>query len=164
KPVPNARLLFANPVVEARADEQGRFKVALPRPFNDVNGPARDVGVHAFPHAGEPYLNTVVATDFPRGVVRRQVEGKLPRGVLVRGEVTEAGSGKPVAGAYVTHAGLFATYAVSGPDGSYQLGVPAGTGYLLVTHPSCEYVPQILGSRGGGMNNPGGGSAEKPAG
>jgi RNA polymerase sigma factor (sigma-70 family) len=164
RPVPHARLLFANPVVEGSADEQGRFKVALPRPLNDVNGPARDAGAHAFPHPGEPYLNAVVGIDFPRGVVRRQVEVKLPRGVLLRGKVTEAGSGKSVAGAYVTHAGLSQTYAVSGPDGSYRLGVPAGTGYLLVTHPSCAYVPQILGSLGGGMNNPGGGSAEKPAG
>src|SRR5262249_23004548 len=101
---------------------------------------------------------------FPRGVVRREVEVKLPRGVLVRGKVTEAGSGKPVADAYVTHGGLRETYAVTGPDGAYQLGVPAGTGYLLVTHPSGEYVPQVLGSLGGGVNNPAGGSAEKPAG
>ena len=77
---------------------------------------------------------------------------------------TEADSGKPVAGAYVTHGRLRETYAVTGPDGSYQLGVPAGIGHLLVTHPSGEYVPQILGSRGGGVGNPDGGNSEKPAG
>jgi RNA polymerase sigma factor (sigma-70 family) len=164
KPVPNARLILANPIVSAKADEQGRFKVALFGPSDYGNGPERGVGVHAFPHPGEPYLNAFAETDFPRGVVHREVEVKLPRGVLVRGKVTEAGSGKPVAGAYVTHAGLRETYAVTGPDGSYQLGVPAGTGYLLATHPSGEYVPQILGSLGGGVNNPAGGSAEKPAG
>ncbi len=165
KPVPHARLMFANPIVEAKADEQGRFKVALFGPSDDLNGrPVRDIGIHAFPHPGEPYLNAFVGVDFPRGVVRREAEVKLPRGVLVRGKVTEAGSGKPVAGAYVTHAGLRETYAVTGPDGGYQLGVPAGTGHLLVTHPSGEYVPQILGSLGGGENNPDGGSSEKPAG
>jgi RNA polymerase sigma factor (sigma-70 family) len=164
KPVPNARLMFANPIVYAKADEQGRFKVALYGPSDDGNGPVRDIGVHVFPHPGEPYLSTFAGIDFPRGVVHREVEVKLPRGVLVRGKVTEAGSGKPVAGAYVTHGGLRETYAVSGPDGSFQLGVPAGTGYLLVTHPSGEFIPQILGSLGGGGNNPAGGSAEKPAG
>jgi RNA polymerase sigma factor (sigma-70 family) len=164
KPVANARLMFANPIVSAKTDGQGRFKVALFGPSDYGNGPVRDIGIHAFPHPGEPYLNAFVGVDFPRGVVHREAEVKLPRGVLVRGKVTEAGSGKPVAGAYVTHAGLRETYAVTGPDGTYQLGVPAGTGYLLVTHPSDEYVPQILGSLGGGGNNPGGGSAEKPAG
>jgi hypothetical protein len=53
---------------------------------------------------------------------------------------------------------------VSGPDGSYRLGVPAGAGWLLATHPSGEYVPQIIGSGGGGFNHPTGGSFEKPSG
>src|SRR5205085_7992079 len=105
EPVPNARLMFANPIVGAKADERGRFKVALYGPSDDGNGPVRDIGIHAFPHPGEPYLNAFVGVDFPRGVVRREIEVKLPRGVPVRGKVTEAGSGKPVAGAYVTHAG-----------------------------------------------------------
>jgi RNA polymerase sigma factor (sigma-70 family) len=158
KPVPHARLLFANPIVEAEADGQGRFHVALY--FTTTN----DVGVHASPPPGEPYVDTFQGIDFPRGVVRREIEVKLPRGVLVRGKVTEAGSGKPVAGAYVTHGGLRKTYAVTSPDGSYRLGVPAGAGRLMVTHPSNEYVPQIIGSAGGGLNNPGGGSLENPAG
>jgi RNA polymerase sigma factor (sigma-70 family) len=159
KPVPHARLIFANPIVEAEADEQGRFKVALFGP-----GHGNDVGVHAYPPPGEPYVNTFQGIDFSRGVVHRQVEVKLPRGVLVHGKVTEAGSGKPVAGAYVTHGGLRETYAVTGPDGSYRLGVPAGAGRLMVTHPSDEHIPQILGSGGGGINNPAGGSFQKPAG
>ena len=35
------------------------------------------------------------------GLVKQEVKIALPRGVLVRGKVTEAGSGKPVAGAGV---------------------------------------------------------------
>jgi RNA polymerase sigma factor (sigma-70 family) len=154
KPVPHARLMFANPIVEAEADEQGRFKVSLFGPRDYGTGLVLDIGVHAYPPTGEPYVNTFQGIDFPRGVVRRKVEVKLPRGVLVRGKVTEAGSGKPVAGAYVTHGGLRETYAVSGPDGSYQLGVPAGAGRLLVTHPSGEYVSQIVGSGGGSLAKP----------
>jgi RNA polymerase sigma factor (sigma-70 family) len=164
KPVPHARLMFANPIVDAKADEQGRFKVGLFGPRDYGSGRVSDIGVHAYPPPGEPYVNTFHGLDFPRGVVRREVEVKLPRGVLVRGKVLEAGSGKPVAGAYVTHTGLRETYAASGPDGSYQLGVPAGAGRLLVTHPSGEYIPQIVGSAGGGINNLVGGSFEKPAG
>ncbi len=164
KPVPNARLMFANPIVEANADEQGRFKVSLFGPRDHGTGRVLDIGVHAYPPTGEPYVNTFQGIDFPRGVVRREVTVKLPRGVLVRGKVTEVGSAKPVAGAYVTHDGLRETYAVSGPDGSYQLGVPAGVGRLLVTHPSGEFVSQIVGSAGGGIDNPAGGSFQKPAG
>ncbi len=164
KPVAHARLMFANPIVEAKTDAEGRFNVALFGPRDYGNGPVRDIGVHAFPHPGEPYLNVFVGIDFPRGVVHRQVEVKLPRGVLVRGKVTEVGSGQPVAGAFVTHGGLRETHAVSRADGSYELGVPAGKGMLMVTHPSGEYIPMILGSLGGGANNPAGGSFEKPAG
>jgi RNA polymerase sigma factor (sigma-70 family) len=164
KPAANVRLMFANPIVEAEADDQGRFKVALFEAKDYGNGPVRDIGVHAFPHAGDPYLNAFVGVDFPRGVVHRKVEVKLPRGVLLRGKVTEAASGKPVAGAYVTHGSIRETHAVTGPDGTYQLGVPAGAGMLMVTHPSGEYIPMILGSLGGGGNNPAGGSFEKPAG
>jgi RNA polymerase sigma factor (sigma-70 family) len=166
KPVPHARLMIANPIISAQADAEGRFKVALfaAREGDPLTVYPRDVGIHAYAPAGEPYVNAFAGADFPRGVVRREVEVKLPRGVLVRGKVTEAGSGKPVAGAYVTHGGLRETYAVTGPDGSYQLGVPAGAGRLTATHPSGEYIPQIVGSAGGGINNPGGGSFDKPAG
>jgi RNA polymerase sigma factor (sigma-70 family) len=154
KPVPHARLLFANPIVESRTDDQGRFKVCLYLPRNDTIGDPNDIGVHAFPHPGEPYLNTFVGINFPKGVVRREVEVKLPRGVLVRGKVTEAGSGKPVSGAYIGHNGVREVHAVSGPDGSYQLGVPANSGHLLVTHPSNEFIPQVIGSAGGGFGKP----------
>jgi RNA polymerase sigma factor (sigma-70 family) len=154
KPVANARLIFANPIVAAKTDEQGRFKVSLYLPREDGFGNGNDIGVHAFPHPGEPYLNTFQGIDFPKGVVRREIEVKLPRGVLVRGTVTEAASGKPIAGAYVTHDGLREIHAVSAADGSYHLGVPAGSGHLLITHPSNEFIPQVVGSAGGGSGKP----------
>jgi hypothetical protein len=154
KPVPHARLLFANPIVEAKADEQGHFKVCLYLPRNDGISNPNDVGVHAYPHPGEPYVNTFVGIDFAKGVVRREIEVKLPRGVLVRGKVTEAESGKPVAGAYIGHDGVREIHAVSAADGTFQFGVPARSGFLLVTHPSNEYIPQVIGSAGGGFGKP----------
>jgi protocatechuate 3,4-dioxygenase beta subunit len=138
KPVPHARLEIANPVVGSRTDAEGKFRVTI--------FPARAIGIHVYPPAGEPYLHAYKDAVFAKGVVRQQVEIALPRGVLVRGKVTEAGSGKPVAGAYVEHTGVRGVHVKTGPDGSYQIGVPTGAGRLLVVHPSGEYIPEVLGT------------------
>jgi RNA polymerase sigma factor (sigma-70 family) len=165
KPVPHARLMLANPVIETRADAEGRFKVPLYTPRDDpFAGYPRDIAINAYPPPGEPYLAAAQGVDFPRGVVKREVNLALPRGVLLRGKITEAGSGKAVAGAYVSHDSRFDHCPVSAPDGSYQIGVAPGGVRLVVAHPSGEYIAQIVGSGGGGANNPNGGSATKPVG
>ncbi|HMC66204.1 MAG TPA: sigma-70 family RNA polymerase sigma factor, partial [Gemmataceae bacterium] len=141
KPVPHARLEIANPVAGGKADADGRFRISIYPPAKGVGG----VGIRAWPPEGDPYLTAWTGLDFPKGVVRREVEIVLPRAVLVHGKITEAGSGKPVAGAYVEHGAWWNNRAVSGPDGSYQIGVPAGKGRLFVVHPSGDYTPQVLG-------------------
>src|SRR5262245_42980770 len=50
----------------------------------------------------------------------------------VRGSVLEAFTGKPLAGASVSAAGQSA---VSGPDGSFELRLPAGSHALLTSAP-----------------------------
>src|SRR5262249_8172173 len=130
KPVPRARLEFANPIVNDQADAQGRFRVSLFSPIPD--GPktqqrGEHVAAFAYPPEGEPYLTGTANLHFPKGVVRREVEIALPRAVLVRGKITEAGSGKPVAGAYLECPGYWNVRVRSGPDGSCQMGVPEGT-------------------------------------
>jgi hypothetical protein len=81
----------------------------------------------------------------------------LTRGVLVRGRVTEAGSGRPVAGAVVTHQahernnpyfipGNAAWMngdeqkAVTDADGTFRLGVMPGPGYLQVKGSTDDYL------------------------
>jgi hypothetical protein len=156
KGVPHARLMLHNPIIEARTDAEGHFQVPLytPREGDAFVIFPRDITIHVWAPPGEPYLGAGASVDFPRGVVKREVELALPRGVLVRGRITEAGSGQPVAGACVADNGIFDHCVLSGPDGSFQVGVSPGGARLYVTHPSGEYVPQIVGSGGGSLDRP----------
>src|SRR5262249_37659915 len=80
----------------------------------------------------------------------------LPRGVMIRGSVTEEGTGRSVAGASVqffprNRSGRigFGDEAIvaSKEDSSYQVIVPPGKGYLLVVGPTLDYVPEQIGRR-----------------
>ena len=94
----------------------------------------------------------------PRGRSRR-LDIKLPRGVLIRGKVTEAGTGRPLAGVeHPVHprserddkvlSGWQAIVA-SQDDGSFQIAVPPGKGHLLVFGPTADYVLEEIGDRTG---------------
>ena len=77
---------------------------------------------------------------------------ELRRGVLVRGRVTEAASGEPVAGARVQYNDYNSSHisgaiepsrlntAISGPDGRFELPVPPEPSHLLVLGPTPDYV------------------------
>ena len=88
----------------------------------------------------------------PRGRSSSPLDLALPRGVLIRGKVTEEGSGKPVAGArigYISNPDRDPARRAPGTaarrppaDGSFQLGVVPGPGYLIVLGPSDDYVLQ----------------------
>ena len=89
----------------------------------------------------------------------------LPRGVLVRGRVTEEGSGKPIAGARIGYlsnpdrdvqSGAWNTRAVTAADGSFQFGVMPAPGYLTVLGPGEDYVLQEIGQRMALTGQPGG--------
>ena len=79
----------------------------------------------------------------------------MPRGIAVRGKVTEEGSGKPIAGAALTflpapadevtmdRARARPGYTAS--DGSFQLGALPGPGTLFATGPSDDFVLQAIG-------------------
>src|SRR5262249_46112035 len=136
---------------DARADAQGRYRV---NPF-----PGDTLDVWVYPPDGAPYL--VVnkrGVTWPEKAARHELDLTLPRGVLVRGKVTEAGSGKPVPGAAVqfqkrmtnnpqlarAQADPMAVWwvddALSGPDGGFQIAVQPGPGHLLVRGPTDDYV------------------------
>src|SRR5262249_29632080 len=93
------------------------------------------------------------------GKVKHRVELKLPRGTLVRGKVTEANSGRPVARASVQYFPQVANnpnyrgdvrtgwQAIerSGADGTFQVPVLPGPGHLLILGPGGDYVHQEIG-------------------
>lgn len=158
QPAPNARILaIASPdefgmgyqKVEGRTDGQGRFSL------NVFPGEYLRVIVH--PPEGTPYrtLRQVV----PWGqAARQETRLALPRGILVRGKVTEASTGQPVAGTRVQfrprennnpfyrrdfQAGATEENletAITGPDGRFQLAALPGPGHLLVLGPTLDYV------------------------
>jgi RNA polymerase sigma factor (sigma-70 family) len=150
-PVPHARLMIASPyIVDDQADADGRFRISI------FSGPHSkgDVGVHVYAPDGEPYMPASQGVHFDKGMVRREVEIALPRGVLLRGKITEAETGKPVAGAIVTYNADPSVRARSGPDGSYRVGGWPNAARLMVTHPSGGYLAQVIGSAGGTLDKP----------
>jgi RNA polymerase sigma factor (sigma-70 family) len=140
----------------ARTDRDGRFRVS------SAQGPmlsGEEKGIlMAFPPEGEPYCNTQKEFHWPRGVVKHTLDLALLRGSLVRGKVTEEGTGKPVAGALVRYvaqqdnpnlnaAGAgpynFANgrdMVATGADGTFRIAGLPGRGYLLIEGPDADYV------------------------
>jgi RNA polymerase sigma factor (sigma-70 family) len=142
-----------------RADGQGRFK---------INPYAGDYfRMRAFPAEGQPYLPQETELAWTTGAVKKEIDLKLARGVLIRGKATEQGTGRPVAGASVQFFPMnrsgdivygFEAIVAANEDGSFQLAVPPGKGYLMVLGPTLDYIPQEMGGGklyGGGQ--PGGG-------
>ena len=85
---------------------------------------------------GQPYLGVSKVFNWPKGAVEYPLDLALPRGVVIRGKVTEEGSGKPVAGARISFgtrrtaesAGASNGRAASGSDGSFPIAVSAQPG------------------------------------
>jgi RNA polymerase sigma factor (sigma-70 family) len=137
----------------SRADGRGRFR---------INPHAGDeFEVTAVAPAGQPYIPGESDFAWPRPAVRKELDLTLHRGVLIRGQVTEQGTGRPVPGAGVKFIAMsqlgrkpiFSGNTISGDvtareDGSFQVAVPPGKGYLLVLGPTLDYVPRpIAGSK-----------------
>jgi hypothetical protein len=152
-------------------DAQGHFRLSA--------GLGQRFTVEVYASAGQPYLGVRKDVEWPKGAARQLVEIALPRGVLVRGKVTELPSGRPVAGARIIYhprgSSVFAlpenetnpnlprhvlTYhqslVLSQADGSFQIAAPAVPGHLLVTGPSHNYISAAVGNNELTYGNPGG--------
>ncbi len=122
--------------------------------------------ISASPPDGQPYLTAgTTYFEWPKGAVEHSVNLALPRGVMVRGSVTEEGSGKPVADAQVWFFGRRSTDDLSnprvsksrsGPDGLFQIAVQPSPGYLVIQGPSDDYVLREIGNRTIDQGLPGG--------
>jgi hypothetical protein len=135
---------------EVITDNDGHYKIEA------APGAAIVLKVHPPRGGGEPYLmrGDIVV---PKDSVASRVDFTLPKGVLVRGRITEAGSGRPVAGAAVYHEAhernnpyfikgnpsVFnpdESKVVTATDGTFRLGIMPGPGYLLVKGPTGDYL------------------------
>jgi RNA polymerase sigma factor (sigma-70 family) len=131
KPIAGARVwpLTAHAV---QTDEKGHYRLRLPPDWRHTIEVTAD---------DRPYVWQHAELVWPKGAVRHQLNIALKRGVLVRGKLTEAASGKPVAGALIHDtAHLWTRTVTSGPDGSFRMAVAKGRGRLLVKGPNNDYI------------------------
>jgi RNA polymerase sigma factor (sigma-70 family) len=154
RPVPGAMVsMSTNRLTRSRADEQGRFRTQPPPP--DRYNSNDTFGINVFPPEGSPYLIPRISVTWTKGELKRQLDIKLKRGVVIRGKVTEQWTGRPLGG------GCTIEYEyTNGPedvqmcreasvashdDGTFEMVVPPGRGYLLVYGPTPDYVLEEIG-------------------
>ncbi len=99
RPIPNAIVSASGLVMNSykrgyftakfRADDRGRFTMN-PTPMDSYT-------LGAFPTGGEPYLIQQDEFKWTKGAIKATHDIKLRRGVLIRGKVTEGGTGRPAA-------------------------------------------------------------------
>lgn len=165
KPVPKASIVCLDDGAPAygQTDEKGRYRVRLA----GGGQPGLPTGVTAVPPEGQPYLPREAPLEWPKGAVKRRINLVLPRGVVVRGIVTDAATGKPVAGAKAMAVviGRFlwspnTPRLITKDDGAFALVVPTGgRGHVLVKGPNNDYVTteitggELLGGKRNGDRN-----------
>jgi beta-lactamase regulating signal transducer with metallopeptidase domain/protocatechuate 3,4-dioxygenase beta subunit len=150
---PVAHALVASGEFYSEADADGRFRVVSTIPPR-----ANRFGIRAESPEGAPYLMTSKQGEWPRGGVEQRIDIALARGMVVRGKITEAGTGRPVEGAVVrvtpyrnpgARTSEFSIPAATGADGTYRVAAPAGPGYVVVQGPDDDYVLKEFGAEGG---------------
>ena len=154
-PVPRAtiqvvasdRELGGGTLTRFRADEQGRFTT---NPY-----PGNYFGVSVFSPDGQPYLVPEERFAWTKGTVKKVMEIKVRRGVLIQGKVTVSGTGRPLSGASVQYipaknqADVVSGYqavVASTDNGSFQIVVQPGKGHLFVYGPTSDYILETIGS------------------
>jgi protocatechuate 3,4-dioxygenase beta subunit len=132
------------PAIQIQTDREGRYKIPL---FL-----AESYAVNVSAPAGQPYFAMSRTVNWPSETARKELEVSLPRGVWVQGKVTEAPSGKAVAGARIDFwaPGLqlpegvgFPAPLNTGADGAFRILLPPGSWKLLVNG-SATYVYQKI--------------------
>jgi protocatechuate 3,4-dioxygenase beta subunit len=141
----------------AHADDAGRY-VAHPMAGTNYR-------VKAVPPEGQPYLITQIEFPWVKGAVRRIVDIKLARGVLIRGKIVEQGTGRPLSGAGVQYLPAqrrddlvhgWSAVTVSKDDGSFQIAVAPGKGYLFFHGATPDFLLKSIGARMISDGQPGG--------
>ena len=158
KPVPHARS-SSRPAsrdskgpgshASSETDAEGRFRV------NPIAG-RRYSRLGASPRRAALSDPVRIGFEWPKGAVEQSLDLALPRGVLIRGKVTEEGSGPPVAGCHASSSSRVdgrrevrrGWQAIDGrprPMARSRSPSRPRTGHLLVCGPSDDYVLQEIG-------------------
>ncbi|MEX2142422.1 MAG: M56 family metallopeptidase [Pirellulales bacterium] len=152
--------------IGGRADAEGRYRL---NPYPGIR-----FGVTAYAPQNEPYLTRELKNiAWDAGKRAKEVNVTLPRGVMVRGQVLEEGSGQPVAGASIQYVPERANNPnvrddirtgwqgneVSDEQGRFAMVVLPGPGRLLVHGQEDKYVlretssSELYFGRPGGQRN-----------
>ena len=163
QPIPHSLvavgLSMAGGAARHRADDQGRYTATV-QLFTNYR-------MRAYPPEGQPYLSAMVEFEWTKGAVRKEIDVKVPRGVVIHGKVIDAGAGRALPGASVQYipmgdrgnlamASGSDTTVVSKNDGTYQITVRPGKGHLFVFGPTSDYAREAIGSRTIFNGQPGG--------
>jgi RNA polymerase sigma factor (sigma-70 family) len=165
QPIPNAAITVSAGRKEVGgwyttnflSDDQGRFTVNP--------SPGAYFRMSAFPAKDQPYLVPEYQFAWTKGSVKKMMDIKLPRGVLIQGKVIEQGIGRPVEGATVQYLAArnpdhvldgWQGVVVSEDDGSFQIVVSPGQGHLFVYGPTSDYILETIGDRVVHQGQPGG--------
>ncbi len=172
KPAAHARLVVqGGRYISGEADADGRFRL---NPFAD-NPERTETGekiftVFAHPGDGEPYMSLSKDLPWQPGAPRQTLDFVLPRGVLLRGTIKDATSGKPLEGVQVQYEPLpnvsfdrreyvvtgSWSPAITGREGTFAIGVLPRKGHLVVLGPTAEYLLNEYGSQLISSGRPGG--------
>jgi RNA polymerase sigma factor (sigma-70 family) len=140
-----------------RADDRGRFTA------NPHAGESFRVNAHA--PEGQPYLVPQVEFTWTKAAVKKTLDIALPRGVLIRGKVTEVGTNRPLPDSSVYFLPMgnvqdvlsgWEAGVASQADGSFAIAVPPGKGHLVVYGPTDDYILEEIGSNMLNDGRPGG--------
>jgi RNA polymerase sigma factor (sigma-70 family) len=165
KPVPRAQLEISASGAGQRGFRPTNFEADADGRFRANPSPGDRFDLVAWAPGGQLYLSDSKRVEWPKGAVEQSVDLALPRGVVIRGKVTEKGSNQPVAGALV----VFVSHSRPGADsnrgrgrtetsadGSFELAVVPGGGHLAVQARSDDYVLREIGNRELFQGQPGG--------
>ena len=165
EPVPGASVSMVEyPISPVTTDSNGQFSLLRGERVSRVLFEDHETVLRVYPPEGSPYLFYAKVWRWPNeGMVDTSTTVKLKRGIMIRGQVVEEQSGRPIVGArlrfepqlennpYIEsqtddvrartfgHMDYF-----SGADGQFSLPVSPGPGYLLVDGSTMDFVHQEI--------------------
>jgi protocatechuate 3,4-dioxygenase beta subunit len=153
KPLPGVTVIAG--LCQAVTDKEGRFELL-------GMAKAEGYGFWLKPAEGQPYFRRLAGVKDTPGLEALTGDFEMVRGLMVRGKVTDKGTGKPVAGAWVMYCALYGNEsaakmekesyprgdAITGADGTYALPVMPGPGVMLVASPKRDaYMPAWVSNK-----------------
>src|SRR5262249_5579678 len=135
-------------ITRFRADEQGRFTA------NPAPGEYFHVSAHA--PQGQPYLVPQVEFAWTKGAVKKELDIRVPLGVLIHGKGSDMATGRPLPASSIQYIPVRArddstvlsgsqAIVASRDDGSFRIAIPPGRGHLAIYGPTGDYVAYEVG-------------------